>query len=188
MAAVEANPRGIPKAPFVANVDEYQATETEATLKKFQEMIAKYKYMENNNLQRKKSLESKIPEIKKTLDMVNFLISKEDSDEPIQTQYELSDTLWATAKIKSTDTVNLWLGANVMLQYTTAEAKDLLISKLSAAKVSLTQVDEDLEFLREQITTMEVNTARVYNHDVKLRRLAKAQKQAAGGGDEEERD
>lgn len=76
-----------------------------------------------------------------------------------------------------------------MLQYTTAEAKDLLTSKLAAAKVSLSQVDEDLEFLREQITTMEVNTARVYNHDVKLRRLAKAKKEAAGGvKEEEERD
>ncbi|CAJ0751835.1 14231_t:CDS:2, partial [Entrophospora sp. SA101] len=33
---------------------------------------------------------------------------------------------------------------------------------------------EDLEFLREQITTMEVNTARVYNWDVKKRRVEKS--------------
>ncbi|KAJ3033739.1 hypothetical protein HDV00_005860 [Rhizophlyctis rosea] len=187
MAAVESNPRGIPKAPFVHNVEEYTGqTETESTLRKFQEMIAKYKYMENHLLQRKKSLETKIPEIKKTLDMVDFLISKEGSDEPIETQYELSDTLWASARIKSTDTVNLWLGANVMLQYTTSEAKELLTSKLSSAKVSLSQVDEDLEFLREQITTMEVNIARVYNHDVKLRRALKAAQAGKGEKDGEE--
>ncbi len=57
-----------------------------------------------------------------------------------------------------------------MLEYTMEEAEQLLNEKLSTAKVSLGQVQEDLEFLRDQITTMEVNTARVYNYDVKLRR------------------
>ncbi len=57
-----------------------------------------------------------------------------------------------------------------MLEYTLEEAKNLLTSKLESASTSLVQVTEDLEFLREQITTMEVNTARVYNHDVKMRR------------------
>jgi hypothetical protein len=61
-----------------------------------------------------------------------------------------------------------------MLEYTSEEAKDLLSTKLEAAKTSLVQVIEDLEFLREQITTMEVNTARVYNYDVKVRRDAAA--------------
>ncbi|KAJ3292265.1 hypothetical protein HK104_005425 [Borealophlyctis nickersoniae] len=174
MAQVETNPRGIPKAPFVAKVEEYMgAGETEATLRKFQEMIAKYKYMENHTLQRKRGLESKIPEIKKSLDMVKFLISKQDTDEPLEVQYELSETLWANAKIKPQQTVNLWLGANVMLEYSYEEARDLLASKLGSANKSLEQVDEDLEFLREQITTMEVNTARVYNYDVKLRRMKK---------------
>lgn len=40
------------------------------------------------------------------------------------------------------------------------EASDLLNGKLDAAKLSLKQVEEDLEYLREQITTMEVNIAR----------------------------
>lgn len=136
-------------------------------------LISKYKYMEANLLNRKKSLESKIPEIRKTLDVVEYLMLNQDSTEPITTQYELNDSLYATAKIKNPKTVNLWLGANVMLEYTTSEAQDLLSSKLGSAKVSLEQVDEDLEFLREQITTMEVNTARVYNYDVKLRRMKK---------------
>ncbi|KAJ3158414.1 hypothetical protein HDU86_002883 [Geranomyces michiganensis] len=182
MAQIQANPRGIPMAPFVGKVEEFTPeSELESTLKKFQEMIAKYKYMEGHLLQRKKSLESKIPDIKKTLDMVQFLISQEDSTEPINTQYELNDTLYARAEIKSAKTVYLWLGANVMLEYSTPEARELLTQKLSSARVSLEQVDEDLEFLRDQITTMEVNTARVYNYDVKLRRARKD----AGGGEKE---
>ena len=69
-----------------------------------------------------------------------------------------------------TEVVNLWLGANVMLQYPIPEAIQLLTTKLSSAKTSLEQVNEDLDFLKEQITTMEVNMARVYNADVKKRR------------------
>ena len=57
-----------------------------------------------------------------------------------------------------------------MLSYTLQEAVDLLTSKLSTAQTSLDNTVEDLEFLREQLTIMEVNTARVYNWDVKRRR------------------
>ncbi|KAJ3089959.1 hypothetical protein HK102_005062 [Quaeritorhiza haematococci] len=175
MATVETNPRGIPKAPFVDKVEEFVSDgQVEPVLRKFQEMIAKYKYMEIHLLQKRKSLETKIPEISKTLDMVLFLDEKKDSDEPIQSVYELNDTLYAHAKIPSTKTVNLWLGANVMLEYPIEEARDLLKEKLGNAKRSMGQVKEDLEFLRDQITTMEVNIARVYNWDVKNRRSKKA--------------
>ena len=57
-----------------------------------------------------------------------------------------------------------------MLSYTIPEALSLLESKLQTAETSLKNVVEDLEFLREQLTVMEVNTARVYNWDVKRRR------------------
>ncbi len=61
-----------------------------------------------------------------------------------------------------------------MLEYSIEEAIDLLRSKLSAAKESLEICESDLELLRENITTMEVNTARVYNWDVQKRREEKA--------------
>lgn len=57
-----------------------------------------------------------------------------------------------------------------MLSYKLAEAIDLLRGRLTSAEQSQADVDEDLEFIREQITVMEVNTARVYNWDVKRRR------------------
>ena len=57
-----------------------------------------------------------------------------------------------------------------MLSYTQDEAIELLSSKLQAAQQNLKNTTEDLEFLREQVTVMEVNTARVYNWDVKRRR------------------
>ena len=57
-----------------------------------------------------------------------------------------------------------------MLSYKIPAAISLLHSKLEAAEMSMRNTVEDLEFLREQITMMEVNTARVYNWDVKRRR------------------
>jgi hypothetical protein len=68
--------------------------------------------------------------------------------------------------------------ANVMLAYKLAAAVELLTQKLAVAEGSLGTTDEDLEFLREQITVMEVNTARVYNWDVKRRRERRAKESA----------
>lgn len=50
-----------------------------------------------------------------------------------------------------------------MLLYPLHEAVLLLSEKLAVAKRSLRHTKEDLEFLREQITVMEVNFARVHN-------------------------
>ncbi|KAG0017155.1 hypothetical protein BGZ81_010872 [Podila clonocystis] len=181
---MEVNPRGIPKAPFVENVEDHvsEAEPVEIVLKKFQEAVAKYKFMEVNMLQRKRNLDAKIPEIRKTLEMVQFLQSEAeegDEEKEIETMYELNDTLYATAKIKPTGKVCLWLGANVMLEYPVAEAAELLTSKLETALKTLGNTEEDLAYLRDQITTMEVNTARVYNWDVKQRRLARAKEEKA---------
>ena len=68
----------------------------------------------------------------------------------------------------------LWLGANVMLEYPRAEAISLLSQQLADAKTALATTVDDMGFLRDQITTTEVNMARVFNWDVKERRKQKA--------------
>ena len=106
------------------------------------------------------------------------------------TTFELNETLWAEASIEQVDEVYLWLGvcllhlpsyqfltscqANVMLAYPIPEATTLLAAKLQGAQKNHKGIVDDLEFLREQITIMEVNTARVYNYDVRRRREKKA--------------
>ncbi|EME39784.1 hypothetical protein DOTSEDRAFT_37856 [Dothistroma septosporum NZE10] len=193
MAAVEkaigkdapTNARGIPVAPFVERVEDYVATraEVEPTLKSFQEMISKYQFMEANNQRRVAGLKDKIPDIQKTLETVRFLQTRKSDAKPLETTFELNDTLYAKANIHQTEEVYLWLGANVMLAYPLAEAESLLDGKLAAAKGSLANCEEDLDFLREQITTMEVATARVYNWDVGMRRKEKPdEKEAEGDG------
>jgi prefoldin subunit 5 len=148
------NPRGIPYAPFVDKVEDYVTSraDVEATLKSFQEMIAKYQFMEANQQRRAAGLKDKMPDIQKTLDTVKFLKTRKPDAEPIEAMFELNDTLYAKAKVPPTEEVYLWLGANVMLSYPIDEAEELLTSKLSSAKQSLQNCEEDLEFLREQIT------------------------------------
>jgi hypothetical protein len=119
--------------------------------------------------------------------------------QPLKTTFELADTLFAEAEVPAdTDTVYLWLGvrappllrpslltrpqANVMLSYSLPAAATLLRQKIETAEASLAGVEDDLEFLREQITVMEVNTARLYNWDVKRRRARRLADEAAGRG------
>lgn len=62
-------------APFIDNVSDYVSSraEVESTLRSFQEMISKYQFMEVNTQRRGQGLREKIPDIKKTLEMVRFL-------------------------------------------------------------------------------------------------------------------
>ncbi|KAJ5326823.1 hypothetical protein N7541_010355 [Penicillium brevicompactum] len=185
----QTNPRGIPVAPFIDNVNDYVSSrdDVEPTLRRFQEMISKYQFMESNTQRRGQGLREKIPDIRKTLEMVRFLKLRKESnpDADLETNFELNDTLYARASISPADAeeVYLWLGANVMLAYPLNEAESMLDDKLSGAEQSLKNCEEDLEFLREQITTLEVATARVYNWDVVQRRKDKAD----GKGDDEKR-
>lgn len=57
-----------------------------------------------------------------------------------------------------------------MMAYPLDEAIELLRKRLAGSRDSLRATSDDLEFLRDQITTMEVNTARIHNWDVKRRR------------------
>ncbi|KAH7249772.1 Prefoldin subunit-domain-containing protein [Fusarium redolens] len=177
--ATPTNPRGIPYAPFVDKVEDYVSTrdDVEPTLRSFQEMISKYQFMEMNLQKRMGGLKEKIPDIQKTLDSVKFLKLRKDDDEAIDTTFELNDTLYSKAKIPATEEVYIWLGANVMLSYPIDEAETLLSSKLSTAKTSLSNCEEDLDFLREQITTMEVAIARVYNWEVVQKRKDKVEEE-----------
>ncbi|KAL7619817.1 peptide chain release factor 1 [Parahypoxylon ruwenzoriense] len=190
--AAPTNPRGIPYAPFVDKVEDYVTSreDVQSTLRSFQEMISKYQFMELNLQRRIAGLKDKMPDIQKTLETVKFLktrtnFGRQEESDPLETTFELNDTLYAKALIPPTEEVYLWLGANVMLAYPVDEAKTLLTSKLAAAKQSYANCEEDLDFLREQITTMEVAVARVYNWDVVQKRKEKADEERKGKGAED---
>ena len=196
------NPRGIPVFPFMTNVSDYVKSieDVESTLQRFQEMTSKYTFMQQNVDRRAAGLREKLPEMKNTYEAVKFLrikrkvaLEKKEGDDTddvddelgeskhnpqeLETTFSLQDTLYAKAMIKpaEVDEVYLWLGANVMVAYPLDEAEELLQGKLQKAKESLKAAEEDLEFLRVQITTLEVAIARVHNWDVGEKRRLKAE-------------
>ncbi|XP_072390478.1 prefoldin subunit 3 [Diabrotica undecimpunctata] len=167
---------GIPEAEFVEDVDAYMQrsennSNVDEVLKKLDSQHAKYKFMEYNLMSKKKRLLNQVPELKRSLTMIEKL---EEEKEEFETQFLLSEQVFAKAKVPPTETVCLWLGANVMLEYTLEDAKKLLTQNITAATRNLSYVEHDLDFLRDQFTTTEVNMARVYNWDVKRRQALKA--------------
>lgn len=135
--------------------------------------------MELSKKQQLADLNTKIPDIEKNLEVIAHIEqTKEDGEaNTIETNYELDSTLYTKAVIdaEKLDSVYLWLGAEVMLEYPLDEAVELLNVRLKNNKEQLATVKEDLEFLRENITTMEVNTARLYNWDVERRKSLRAE-------------
>jgi prefoldin subunit 5 len=74
--------------------------------------------------------------------------------------------------------VCLWLGANVMLEYSLDDAEELLKKNKSSAEKNVKEIAFDLDFLRDQMTITEVTMARLYNWDVKKRKEKKEAGQA----------
>ena len=62
--------------------------------------------------------------------------------------------------------MGLWLGANLMVEYTYDEAIKLLGKNLANAELKIKETEDDMDFLKDQITTTEVNLARIYNQGV----------------------
>ncbi|KAJ9461498.1 putative prefoldin subunit 3 [Diplonema papillatum] len=137
---------------------------------KVDKVFSLYKLSESKMTQSKESLHAKIPEITKTIQAVKHLKAKDD-DEELTTHFELADVVYAEGKVKEKiERVGLWLGANVMVEYTLDEATELLSKNLKIAIASLEQILEDLAWVTTQINICEVNFNRLHNYRVQERR------------------
>ena len=102
-------------------------------------------------LRARQNLRVKLPDIKKTLEMVALLKKKSESaDKTVETNFLVSDNIWAKAKIPNdTGKVGLWLGANVMVEYTYDDAVKLLCKNLAQAEEKLAETDGDIDYLKD---------------------------------------
>ncbi|KAL6344003.1 hypothetical protein AAG906_027776 [Vitis piasezkii] len=169
--------RGIPGASFVHDVQTYlteSGLDCNSALAFLQERLQQYKLVEMKLLAQQRDLQAKIPDIEKCLDVVATLEAKKGTGEPLIADFEVSEGIYSRARIEDTDSVCLWLGANVMLEYSCEEATALLQKNLENAKASLEVLVTDLQFLRDQVTITQVTIARVYNWDVHQRRIRQA--------------
>ena len=171
----------IPKVVFIDNIEAWVEKYTDdALFAKINELYQKYKFMEQNLHRQRQSLYVKLPDIKKTLEMVAMLKTRHESeDKEISTNFLLSDNIWAKAKVPNTNgKVGLWLGANVMVEYSFAEAIGLLGKNLVNAEAKIKETEDSIDFLKDQLTTTEVNLARIYNQGVMNNKKKTAEEQA----------
>jgi prefoldin subunit 5 len=98
--------------------------------------------MEGQLVRGRESLKVKLPDIKKTHEIVTLLKEKnaeeDEEKKQMETNFLISDNIWAKAKIPNdTGKVGLWLGANVMVQYDFDEALKLLERNMENAHIRL---------------------------------------------------
>ena len=104
------------------------------------------------------------------------LLKKQEEGDTATTRYNLCESVYGKAEVDtSSGIVNLWLGANVMLEYTYEEAIDFLSSSLETHRGDFQSVHDDLAFVRDQIVTCEVCMTRTYNWSVRKRRTLSKQ-------------
>ena len=103
----------------------------------------KYKYIDTSLNRKKAAMKLKLPDIKKALEIVEFLKERSKTPNPtaITSKFMLCDNLWANASIKNdTGKVCLWLGAETMVEYPYDEALELLKKNLSNAEKYLESI------------------------------------------------
>lgn len=76
--------------------------------------------------------------------------------------------------------VCLWMGANTMVEYTFDEALELLRTQKAQAIEKVAELNEDLQDLRANSITVEVNMARFFNYNVKEKKILAAAAAATG--------
>jgi len=168
----------IPVVDFVDDVDAFMSLpenghNSQSVLKRMEDVYSRAKVIEVNNVTTKRRLKTQVLDLDKSLKMIQELKRRKEDNEDMSTHFRLADHVFMKARIKPVDKVGLWLGANVMLEYDVAEGEELLKSKKEKAETSLKATNEVIDTIREQITTIEVNMARIFNWDVKRRQAEK---------------
>eukprot|EP00826_Nyctotherus_ovalis_P065935 TRINITY_DN9713_c0_g1_i1.p3 TRINITY_DN9713_c0_g1~~TRINITY_DN9713_c0_g1_i1.p3 ORF type:complete len:198 (-),score=91.42 TRINITY_DN9713_c0_g1_i1:85-678(-) len=168
--------RSIPKIIFIEDPEKFIKTYGYTpVMNAMAELTQRYKYMDNNLARKKLSMKMKLPDIKKALEMVTFMKERGQVEKPeaVNVKFALTENMWANASIKNdTGKVCLWLGADTMVEYPYDEAIELLKKNMSNAEKYLESVEGDISFLKDQMTTTEVNMARIYNENIAIKQSA----------------
>ncbi|KJH45085.1 prefoldin subunit [Dictyocaulus viviparus] len=148
----------------------------EAGIALLEERYKKYKYVEASMTSQKTRMVQKLPDFKNSLALLDILISKKEKGEPFNMTYLVAEEVYTKATVKKPETVGLqclsvsiWLGANVMVEYELDKAKELLEKNKGNVQKAVDELTTELAFVKDQITTTEVNIAHVHNYGVKKR-------------------
>lgn len=167
MATTGVDVTAVPEIPAFSNPDDGMVV-----LAAFKERLSKYNFVFESLFSQKRHLLKKLPEIQSALESAQFIQSKRGCGE-LSTMYPLTENCHAEATIEPGEKVFVWLGANVMVEYTVEDAIALLNKGKTDAESSLVAVERDIRSLRDCITTSEVRIATIHNRIVVMRQAAK---------------
>lgn len=162
----EYNTRKIPRAEYIENIDNFvkqHGGDAAAAITVLQEKLQKYSFMLDVIQKQKNALVGSSADLQENLDLIDYLEKQEDA---FETRYELAAGVYAKAIIPKSDKVSLWLGSHVMVEFPCGEARSLLRKNLDDAEQSIVEMAKNLQFIKEQITMVEVSISRVFNWDV----------------------
>ncbi|VIO97408.1 Prefoldin subunit family protein [Brugia malayi] len=164
--------QGVPTAEVMENVEAYLKKEgnigIEEGIRRLEAIYRKYKQVEQQLTEQKSRLVSKLPDLEKSVRVINHLEEKSKKKEIVEVTHLLSEHVYQRVKTDSPDKVLLWLGSNVMVEFSLNEARCILEDNYKT-KDGVTKYEKELAFLKDQITTTEVNMAHVYNYGIRQR-------------------
>ena len=120
---------------------------------------------------RKQSLQSQIPVLEQSLATLEVLVQRVDSG-PYEVLYHVAGPVHCKAELLPLEEVGIWNGAGVMTSHPVPEAIQILTSNLRDTRTAMAALDEQLRQLKDRTTTAQVNTRRLHNLRVQLRKGA----------------
>ncbi|CAD5207888.1 unnamed protein product [Bursaphelenchus xylophilus] len=168
--------QGVPKADVIEDVPEYlkrKGLELDAATKEIQELYGKYKTVENAIQERRSRLLANLPDFENSLNYIETAkAAKEKGKTELRMLYKLDENAYQRAKIDDLEKVVLLLGSNTFAEFTLDEAKELLTSNINGINRVMELLKEELNWVRDQITTCEVSIAHLYNYGVVQKKAA----------------
>jgi prefoldin subunit 5 len=161
------SPSGIPKVVFEEDPGRLvlPGKTIEESILHYRDLTQKFRFLEANLEERLSRTDAKKSELDQNLRVIRML-QRLDKVEQVDVDFELGDSLYARGTLSNPSQckVHLWLSSGAMVVYSPGEAETMLADRLQDTKSLLEKIGEEQRYLKEQITTAEVNMARLYNH------------------------
>uniref|UniRef100_A0AC34FY46 Prefoldin subunit 3 n=1 Tax=Panagrolaimus sp. ES5 TaxID=591445 RepID=A0AC34FY46_9BILA len=135
----------------------------------------KYKLVEQNLTAQKEKIEENEPEFavgRELLAKMKEALEDPDYEWPMEITYPLAEQIFAKAHVDKFETLTIVLGNGSFADVTIDEADKMFTKNLNDINRLTTQLGEEINFIKDQVTTSEVNVAHLYNYNVILKKAA----------------
>lgn len=156
-----------PKLKLIKPKEYLEGKDPKVEIIKLREINMKYNAMKNFLEKRKEKTEQKIDELNESILVVRGVEKKQkmakenvnENKKALELFMPLEETLYVKGEMNLSDTIYIWLGANVMVELKFDEALNLLNSHLDRAHNIYKQMVEESEYMRKQVEIANANLA-----------------------------